>query len=196
MNTQERKLHTRLISEVGEATASDVVRFRDQIETGVAILLDDLATFSPKLRAASEKRLNSIIKSVTKDMIGSFIQHLGYVTGRLPEARRRPGAIAEAFLPNLTNGFMPLKSIASKDFLSALEKVVEDVYISEDQRRAVKMSNSVSAAMKSLEPVMEELEGMDQDDLRVSRSLHLISDAYELLHVTDDRLSAIAELRD
>mgnify|MGYP003657777801 FL=1 len=194
MNTQERKLHTRLISEVGEATASDVVRFRDQIETGVAILLDDL--FSPKLRAASEKRLNSIIKSVTKDMIGSFIQHLGYVTGRLPEARRRPGVIAEAFLPNLTNGFMPLKSIASKDFLSALEKVVEDVYISEDQRRAVKMSNNVSAAMKSLEPVMEELEGMDQDDLRVSRSLHLISDAYELLHVTDDRLSAIAELRD
>lgn len=57
MNTQERKLHTRLISEVGEATASDVVRFRDQIETGVAILLDDLATFSPKLRAASEKDL-------------------------------------------------------------------------------------------------------------------------------------------
>ena len=49
-----------MISEVGEATASDVVRFRDQIETGVAILLDDLATFSPKLRAASEKRLNSI----------------------------------------------------------------------------------------------------------------------------------------
>ena len=196
MNIQEKRLYTKLIREVGKVAASDIVRFREQVEGGVGHLLDELATFSPKLRAASEKRLSSITDAVTRDLVGSFINHLGYATDRLPEHGKRSRSLTEAFLPNLTNGFMPLKSIASKDFLSALGKVVEEVYITEDQRHAVKMSNNVVAAMKILEPVMEELEGMDQGDLRVSRSLHLISDAYELLHVTDERLSAIAECRD
>ena len=186
------------MKEAGEVRASDVVKFTSSINDAVEVLLDDLATISPKLRAASDKRIISLVRSISDDVIKSFIKNLGYSPYTVHEIHAKAGTLAEAFLPNSTEAFMPLKSLASVDFQRALGKAVREVGTSDEQLLARELGDKVGKVMMELEGVIADIEEIAArtPDHRAEKALQMVFEAYEKIFNADERLNAITQNRD
>ena len=55
------------------ATASDVSRFRPQVEDWVEVLLDELSTTTDRWEDANEKRVKNMIRNITDAVISALI---------------------------------------------------------------------------------------------------------------------------
>ena len=186
------------MKEAGEVRASDVVKFTSSIADAIEVLLDDLATISPKLRAASDKRIISLVKDISDDVTRSFIKNLGDTSYAVSELRAKAGTLTEAFLPNSTEAFMPLKSLASVDFQRALGRAVREVGTSDEQLLAHELGNKVGKVMMELESVIADIEEIAArtPDHRAEKALQMVFEAYEKIFNADERLNAITQNRD
>ena len=55
------------------ATASDVSRFRPQVEDWVEVLLDELSTTTDRWEDANEKRIKNMVRAITDAVISALI---------------------------------------------------------------------------------------------------------------------------
>jgi len=186
------------MKEAGEVRASDVVKFTSSIADAIEVLLDDLATISPKLRAASDKRIISLVKDISDDVTRSFIKNLGYTSYAVSELRAKAGTLTEAFLPNSTEAFMPLKSLASVDFQRALGRAVREVGTSDEQLLAHELGNKVGKVMMELESVIADIEEIAArtPDHRAEKALQMVFEAYEKILNADERINTVTQARD
>ena len=71
-----RLIRESLLLEKGEAYASDIAKLKPEIRDWVEVLIDELATISPKVSEMTEKRRNFVVDTLTKEgaieMVGLF----------------------------------------------------------------------------------------------------------------------------
>ena len=72
----ERLIRESILLEKGEAYASDIAKLKPEIRDWVEVLIDELATISPKVSEMTEKRRNFVVDTLTKEvaieMVGLF----------------------------------------------------------------------------------------------------------------------------
>ena len=81
-----RLVRASLLSEVSMATASDIARFKPQLEEWVDVLIDDMASTFPRMKDASEKQKKNLGSALLRKI---SVELVSLTSGMSWESKKR-----------------------------------------------------------------------------------------------------------